>query len=225
MHSRPISKTLAAASLIFAASAAASSHGMAGADSMLSMGSILNDVRSRRRKLYLGVLQRIRDAAAAPDFPTDPIAAYQQLIPLHFSENLPELTGHADPYHPATDRYVIYHCRSHGLMPERMLHHGTTPEYSPCPVCNARRQRNRYTSSIPENSTIYREWLRPSVESLLKLLAKEDPLFEHYHAGMLASREILSPALLTSPATYTDPGRNAPCPCGSGKKAKRCHFP
>ena len=25
------------------------------------------------------------------------------------------------------------------------------------------------------------------------------------------------------PATWGNPGRNAPCPCGSGKKFKHCH--
>ncbi len=27
----------------------------------------------------------------------------------------------------------------------------------------------------------------------------------------------------TDPATWGDPGRNDPCPCGSGKKFKHCH--
>jgi preprotein translocase subunit SecA len=27
----------------------------------------------------------------------------------------------------------------------------------------------------------------------------------------------------TNPATWGDPGRNDPCPCGSGKKFKHCH--
>ena len=27
----------------------------------------------------------------------------------------------------------------------------------------------------------------------------------------------------TDPSTWGDPSRNAPCPCGSGKKFKHCH--
>ncbi|MFP4239466.1 MAG: SEC-C metal-binding domain-containing protein, partial [Rhodosalinus sp.] len=27
----------------------------------------------------------------------------------------------------------------------------------------------------------------------------------------------------SDPATWGDPGRNDPCPCGSGKKFKHCH--
>ena len=30
--------------------------------------------------------------------------------------------------------------------------------------------------------------------------------------------------LLSTPRTYEKVGRNDPCPCGSGKKFKHCHF-
>jgi hypothetical protein len=199
---------------------------MPGSSAALGTVSAIAEMKNLRRRSYLSILQRIKDAANDPDFPSDPLAGYQKLIPLHFSDDLPTITGHTDPY-TTTDpaRYVIYRCRAHGLMPERMNHYGVTPDVTACPICGSKRHRDGYTTNIPEHSTIYREWVRPSVEYLLSLLAKEEPRFTDYYQGMLASRDLIQPLGLNSPPTFTNPGRNQPCPCGSGKKAKRCHFP
>ena len=39
-------------------------------------------------------------------------------------------------------------------------------------------------------------------------------------AGVTALAEGFDPE---DPSTWGNPGRNAPCPCGSGKKFKHCH--
>ena len=44
-----------------------------------------------------------------------------------------------------------------------------------------------------------------------------------YSAPTLDSAEPEPPATGARTATGSEPGRNAPCPCGSGKKYKRCH--
>lgn len=42
-----------------------------------------------------------------------------------------------------------------------------------------------------------------------------------------AAQEALTPLVTgfdeNDPQTWGDPGRNEPCPCGSGKKFKHCH--
>jgi preprotein translocase subunit SecA len=44
-----------------------------------------------------------------------------------------------------------------------------------------------------------------------------------YSAPTLDSAEPAKSGATTATATGNEPGRNAPCPCGSGKKYKRCH--
>ncbi len=44
-----------------------------------------------------------------------------------------------------------------------------------------------------------------------------------YSAPTLDSAEPAKAGATTATATSNEPGRNAPCPCGSGKKYKRCH--
>ena len=44
-----------------------------------------------------------------------------------------------------------------------------------------------------------------------------------YSAPTLDSAESEAPSANTTTVTGSEPARNAPCPCGSGKKYKRCH--
>lgn len=48
-------------------------------------------------------------------------------------------------------------------------------------------------------------------------VAKRDPVV----VGAGKPRSLNQPA--STPASWTDVGRNDPCPCGSGKKFKKCH--
>ncbi|HET7310786.1 MAG TPA: SEC-C metal-binding domain-containing protein [Mycobacteriales bacterium] len=41
--------------------------------------------------------------------------------------------------------------------------------------------------------------------------------------GVTRSREVTRPDGSSDHATFGDVARNAPCPCGSGRKYKRCH--
>ena len=67
-----------------------------------------------------------------------------------------------------------------------------------------------------------RRWMsaRPSRRSRSRC-ARQDPMV--VGAGRRASLSDATPARRRRPADWTNVGRNDPCPCGSGKKFKKCH--
>ena len=81
-------------------------------------------------------------------------------------------------------------------------------------------------SSTPDGAGEYREPREPAPALSAKgLSAPARPSNLRYSAPSLDSAEpARTEASASTVATSTgEPGRNAPCPCGSGKKYKRCH--
>jgi preprotein translocase subunit SecA len=50
-------------------------------------------------------------------------------------------------------------------------------------------------------------------------MARPDPVI----VGAGRTRPLKQPAPAKAPAEWSSVGRNDPCPCGSGKKFKKCH--
>ncbi|HET9019259.1 MAG TPA: SEC-C domain-containing protein, partial [Acetobacteraceae bacterium] len=54
--------------------------------------------------------------------------------------------------------------------------------------------------------------------------AQAEPMMEMAGAGTVATMTLGSAAVdPNDPATWANSPRNAPCPCGSGRKFKHCH--
>ena len=53
------------------------------------------------------------------------------------------------------------------------------------------------------------------------LVARKDPVI--VGAGRARSLSDVAKAQSTAPVDWSSVGRNDPCPCGSGKKFKKCH--
>ena len=67
-----------------------------------------------------------------------------------------------------------------------------------------------------------REWPE---EQRREIVESNEP-FGFFETGDIRERkysEFVSPTQATAPGPRRKPGRNEPCPCGSGKKFKRCH--
>ena len=55
-------------------------------------------------------------------------------------------------------------------------------------------------------------------------MAEAEPAYEMAGGGMITAMPMRSDQVdPNDPATWRNSPRNAPCPCGSGKKFKHCH--
>ena len=70
--------------------------------------------------------------------------------------------------------------------------------------------------NLPPKTTSFKRWAESLVE-----YARSEAL--QYSAPTLDSDEPPGNGANSTTVTGSEPSRNAPCPCGSGKKYKRCH--
>ncbi|TVR47524.1 MAG: preprotein translocase subunit SecA, partial [Rhodobacteraceae bacterium] len=83
-------------------------------------------------------------------------------------------------------------------------------------------------NSLREDVTQYLARVRPMSEDEQKAMIQQMAL-QQQSAKVTQENDGVAPAPLiegfdeTDPATWGNPGRNDPCPCGSGKKFKHCH--
>jgi|GEM_PF-4097303 len=162
--------------------------------------------------------------------PEDPEEAAQAITDKLFDPGIRDHIGH-DLYEERPDSWQVYNCPKDGRMIERLRHYGVTPFMSLCPLCRGMRQSAGVTQDS-EGEPALREWVRPEPVNVLKTITAEPESYEHIRmgglvpvlteAGKLAGIAQTKPRPTHQHRRTDQPGRNSPCPCGSGRKHKKC---
>ena len=92
--------------------------------------------------------------------------------------------------------------------------------------------REEITTKLSQIRPLDAEEQKELIQEFLSQRAPGEPIPEALAEQLQAASEV-DPAPLsnpidpgfdeTNPASWGNPGRNSPCPCGSGKKFKHCH--
>jgi hypothetical protein len=129
-----------------------------------------------------------------------------------------------------TNRVNCYKCKCGHITKTKDIDAGVTPMMFNCESCDGTAMSTFFTDVAPhQNPTI--EWYRPTIDELLKMRNKPE-LVDHVLQGGLCHRKIENVKETNGYSEIIDdmfkkvskPGRNEPCPCGSGKKYKHCHL-